>query len=152
MQKIILPKRPKGLGLGIDTDGDWYPDNVDCKPRDKNKQGPISWIKAKTSGRTHEEVERERLQEKIELEADREKTSELKKEYESKRGPTVLSNISEVKTRLGYVIAVAFDDDEEIKEKVELMITKNIKFDDKLYGFTDTSKRILDIFESEIAK
>jgi UDP-N-acetylglucosamine 2-epimerase len=40
----------------------------------------------------------------------------------------------------------------EIKEKVELMITKNIKFDDKLYGFTDTSKRILDIFESEIAK
>ncbi|MBK5114842.1 MAG: UDP-N-acetylglucosamine 2-epimerase (non-hydrolyzing) [Candidatus Heimdallarchaeota archaeon] len=40
----------------------------------------------------------------------------------------------------------------EIKEKVELMTTKKIKFDDKLYGFTDTSKRILDIFESEITK
>ncbi len=38
----------------------------------------------------------------------------------------------------------------DIKEKVELMITKNIKFDDKLYGFTDTSKRILGILESEI--
>ena len=34
----------------------------------------------------------------------------------------ILSNISEVKTRLGYVIAVAFDDDEEIKEKVEDVI------------------------------
>jgi glucosamine--fructose-6-phosphate aminotransferase (isomerizing) len=34
----------------------------------------------------------------------------------------ILSNISEVKTRLGYVIAVAFDDDEDIKDKVEDVI------------------------------
>ncbi len=40
----------------------------------------------------------------------------------------------------------------EIQEKVEFMISKKIKFDDKLYGYTDTSKRILHIFESEITK
>jgi glucosamine--fructose-6-phosphate aminotransferase (isomerizing) len=34
----------------------------------------------------------------------------------------ILSNISEVKTRIGYVIAVAFDDDEDIKDKVEDVI------------------------------
>ncbi len=34
----------------------------------------------------------------------------------------ILSNISEVKTRNGYVIAVAFDNDEEIKDKVEDVI------------------------------
>jgi glucosamine--fructose-6-phosphate aminotransferase (isomerizing) len=34
----------------------------------------------------------------------------------------ILSNISEVKTRIGYVIAVAFDDDEDIAEKVEDVI------------------------------
>ena len=34
----------------------------------------------------------------------------------------ILSNISEVKTRLGYVIAVAFDDDADIKDKVEDVI------------------------------
>jgi glucosamine--fructose-6-phosphate aminotransferase (isomerizing) len=34
----------------------------------------------------------------------------------------ILSNISEVKTRIGYVIAVAFDDDEDIEDKVEDVI------------------------------
>jgi glucosamine--fructose-6-phosphate aminotransferase (isomerizing) len=34
----------------------------------------------------------------------------------------ILSNISEVKTRIGYVIAVAFDDDEDIIDKVEDVI------------------------------
>jgi glucosamine--fructose-6-phosphate aminotransferase (isomerizing) len=34
----------------------------------------------------------------------------------------ILSNISEVKTRIGYVIAVAFDDDENIIDKVEDVI------------------------------
>ncbi len=34
----------------------------------------------------------------------------------------ILSNISEVKTRIGYVIAVAFEEDEEIKDKVEDVI------------------------------
>ncbi len=34
----------------------------------------------------------------------------------------ILSNIAEVKTRIGYVIAVAFDEDEEIKDKVEDVI------------------------------
>ncbi len=34
----------------------------------------------------------------------------------------ILSNISEVKTRIGYVIAVAFDEDEDIKDKVEDVI------------------------------
>jgi glucosamine--fructose-6-phosphate aminotransferase (isomerizing) len=34
----------------------------------------------------------------------------------------ILSNISEVKTRIGYVIAVAFEEDEEIKNKVEDVI------------------------------
>jgi glucosamine--fructose-6-phosphate aminotransferase (isomerizing) len=34
----------------------------------------------------------------------------------------ILSNISEVKTRIGYVIAVAFEDDEDIKDKVEDVI------------------------------
>jgi UDP-N-acetylglucosamine 2-epimerase len=39
-----------------------------------------------------------------------------------------------------------------IKEKVELMLAKSIKFDDKLYGFSDTSKRILTIFETKLTK
>jgi glucosamine--fructose-6-phosphate aminotransferase (isomerizing) len=34
----------------------------------------------------------------------------------------ILSNISQVKTRLGYVIAVAFEEDEDIKDKVEDVI------------------------------
>jgi len=34
----------------------------------------------------------------------------------------ILSNISEVKTRIGYVIAVAFEGDEDIEEKVEDVI------------------------------
>jgi len=34
----------------------------------------------------------------------------------------ILSNISEVKTRIGYVIAVAFEEDEDIKDKVEDVI------------------------------
>jgi len=34
----------------------------------------------------------------------------------------ILSNISEVKTRIGYVIAVAFEEDEEIREKVDDVI------------------------------
>jgi glucosamine--fructose-6-phosphate aminotransferase (isomerizing) len=34
----------------------------------------------------------------------------------------ILSNISEVKTRIGYVIAVAFEDDNEIREKVDDVI------------------------------
>lgn len=34
----------------------------------------------------------------------------------------ILSNISEVKTRIGYVIAVVFDDDEDIKDRVEDVI------------------------------
>ncbi|MDH5741926.1 MAG: glutamine--fructose-6-phosphate transaminase (isomerizing) [Candidatus Aminicenantes bacterium] len=34
----------------------------------------------------------------------------------------ILSNISEVKTRIGYVIAVAFEEDEEIMEKVDDVI------------------------------
>ncbi|MCK5299321.1 MAG: UDP-N-acetylglucosamine 2-epimerase, partial [Candidatus Heimdallarchaeota archaeon] len=37
----------------------------------------------------------------------------------------------------------------EIKDKLELMISKKIKFDEKLYGYIDTSKRILRILESE---
>jgi len=34
----------------------------------------------------------------------------------------MLSNISEIKTRDGYILAVAFEDDEEIKEKVDKVI------------------------------
>jgi len=34
----------------------------------------------------------------------------------------MLSNISEIKTRSGYILAVAFEDDEEIKEKVDKVI------------------------------
>ncbi len=34
----------------------------------------------------------------------------------------ILSNISEVKTRIGYVVAVAFEEDEEIRDKVEDVI------------------------------
>ena len=34
----------------------------------------------------------------------------------------MLSNISEVKTRIGYVLAVAFEDDEGIKGKVDDII------------------------------
>jgi glucosamine--fructose-6-phosphate aminotransferase (isomerizing) len=34
----------------------------------------------------------------------------------------ILSNISEVKTRIGYVIAVAFEDDKEIRDKVDDVI------------------------------
>ncbi|MGB2844867.1 MAG: glutamine--fructose-6-phosphate transaminase (isomerizing), partial [Candidatus Aminicenantaceae bacterium] len=34
----------------------------------------------------------------------------------------MLSNISEIKTRVGYILAVAFEDDEEIKEKVDKVI------------------------------
>jgi len=34
----------------------------------------------------------------------------------------MLSNISEIKTRVGYILAVAFEDDEEIKEKVDNVI------------------------------
>ena len=34
----------------------------------------------------------------------------------------ILSNIAEVKARLGYVLAVAFEDDEEIKSKVDDVI------------------------------
>jgi glucosamine--fructose-6-phosphate aminotransferase (isomerizing) len=34
----------------------------------------------------------------------------------------ILSNISEVKTRIGYVIAVAFEDDSEIRDKVDDVI------------------------------
>ena len=34
----------------------------------------------------------------------------------------MLSNISEIKTRAGYILAVAFEDDEEIKEKVDKVI------------------------------
>jgi glucosamine--fructose-6-phosphate aminotransferase (isomerizing) len=34
----------------------------------------------------------------------------------------ILSNISEVKTRIGYVIAVAFEEDEDIKDRVEDVI------------------------------
>jgi len=34
----------------------------------------------------------------------------------------ILSNISEVKTRIGYVIAVAFEEDKEIREKVDDVI------------------------------
>jgi len=34
----------------------------------------------------------------------------------------MLSNISEIKTRLGYIMAVAFEDDKEIQEKVDEVI------------------------------
>ncbi len=34
----------------------------------------------------------------------------------------MLSNISEIKTRMGYVIAVAFEDDQEILDKVDKVI------------------------------
>ncbi len=34
----------------------------------------------------------------------------------------MLSNISEIKTRIGYILAVAFDDDEDIQEKVDKVI------------------------------
>jgi len=34
----------------------------------------------------------------------------------------MLSNISEIKTRLGYIMAVAFEDDKEIREKVDEVI------------------------------
>jgi len=40
----------------------------------------------------------------------------------------------------------------EIKEKLELMLSKEIRFDDELYGFNDTSKRILIILESIFEK
>ncbi|UCE20848.1 MAG: glutamine--fructose-6-phosphate transaminase (isomerizing) [Candidatus Aminicenantes bacterium] len=35
----------------------------------------------------------------------------------------MLSNISEIKTRVGYILAVAFEDDEEIQEKVDRVIS-----------------------------
>lgn len=38
----------------------------------------------------------------------------------------------------------------EIKDKLKLMISKKITFDEKLYGYKDTSKRILRILENEI--
>jgi len=34
----------------------------------------------------------------------------------------MLSNISEIKARIGYIIAVAFEKDKEIKEKVDSVI------------------------------
>jgi len=34
----------------------------------------------------------------------------------------MLSNISEIKTRIGYILAVAFEDDQEIREKVDRVI------------------------------
>lgn len=34
----------------------------------------------------------------------------------------MLSNISEIKTRIGYILAVAFEDDEEIRDKVDRVI------------------------------
>jgi len=34
----------------------------------------------------------------------------------------MMSNISEIKTRLGYILAVAFEDDEEIRDKVDEVI------------------------------
>lgn len=34
----------------------------------------------------------------------------------------MLSNISEIKTRIGYILAVAFEDDQEIREKVDKVI------------------------------
>lgn len=40
----------------------------------------------------------------------------------------------------------------EIKEKLKLMLLKEIRFDEELYGFNDTSKRILKILESNIEK
>lgn len=40
----------------------------------------------------------------------------------------------------------------EIKDKLELMISKKITFNDKLYGYIDTSKRILHILESEFTE
>ncbi|MHA1122720.1 MAG: non-hydrolyzing UDP-N-acetylglucosamine 2-epimerase [Candidatus Heimdallarchaeota archaeon] len=40
----------------------------------------------------------------------------------------------------------------EIEDKLKLMISKKITFDEKLYGFIDTSKRILHILESELTK
>lgn len=41
---------------------------------------------------------------------------------------------------------------EEIKDKLKHMISKKITFDEKLYGYKDTSKRILRILENEIIK
>jgi UDP-N-acetylglucosamine 2-epimerase len=40
----------------------------------------------------------------------------------------------------------------EIKEKTEWMLSKDIDFDEKLYGFTDTSKRIIKILEENLEK
>jgi UDP-N-acetylglucosamine 2-epimerase len=39
---------------------------------------------------------------------------------------------------------------EEIEEKTEMMLSKKIAFDEKLYGFADTSKRIIKVLEEEI--
>ena len=41
---------------------------------------------------------------------------------------------------------------DDIKNKLALMLSKKIDFKDDLYGFTDTSKRILTIFEKVIEK
>jgi hypothetical protein len=63
---VMLSKKYKGVFWSRsplkDSDRDNFPDMIDCQPHNPRKQGAVSWVIAKATGRTHDDVEAERYE------------------------------------------------------------------------------------------
>jgi len=70
-----------------DRDKDGFPKAIDCEPNNPKKQGGVSWLIAKAKGKTHDEVERDRLREQVERQREREPIREEIEQLREEKKP-----------------------------------------------------------------